>query len=58
MAVPVIITCAVTGGTDHAHKNPAVPVTPKQIADAAVQALAGGRKSNSWVHASLSCACR
>lgn len=42
MAVPVIITCAVTGGTDHAHKNPAVPVTPKQIADAAVQAHDAG----------------
>lgn len=42
MANPVIITCAVTGGTDHAHKNPAVPVTPAQIAASAVEAADAG----------------
>jgi len=39
---PVIITCAVTGGTDHARKNPAVPVTPEQIATAALDAAQAG----------------
>jgi uncharacterized protein (DUF849 family) len=39
---PVIITCAVTGGGDTVGKNPAVPVTPEQIASAAVAASAAG----------------
>ena len=34
----VIITCALTGAGDTADKNPAVPVTPQQIAAAAVEA--------------------
>lgn len=38
----VIITCAVTGSGDTAGKNPAVPVTPAQIADACVQAADAG----------------
>ena len=38
----VIITCALTGAGDTADKNPAVPVTPKQIAAAAVQAAKAG----------------
>ena len=38
----VIITCALTGAGDTADKNPAVPVTPKQIAAAAVQAAQAG----------------
>lgn len=42
MTDPVIITCAVTGGTDHAHKSPAVPVTPAQIAASAVEAADAG----------------
>jgi len=39
---PVIITCAVTGGTDHAGKSKAVPVTPEQIATAALEAAEAG----------------
>lgn len=42
MSRPVIITCAVTGGTDHARKNPAVPVTPEAIATAALDAAVAG----------------
>ena len=42
MPTPVIITCAVTGGTDHAHKNPAVPVTPEAIACSALEAAEAG----------------
>jgi uncharacterized protein (DUF849 family) len=39
----VIITCAVTGSTmDALRTNPAVPVTPKQIADEALRARAAG----------------
>lgn len=38
----VIITCALTGAGDTADKNPAVPVTPKQIAAAAVEAAQAG----------------
>ena len=32
----VIVTCALTGAGDTVGKNPHVPVTPKQIAAAAV----------------------
>ena len=38
----VIITCALTGAGETADKNPAVPVTPKQIAAAAVEAAKAG----------------
>ncbi len=38
----VIITCALTGAGDTADKNPAVPVTPEQIAAAAVEAARAG----------------
>ena len=38
----VIITCAVTGAGDTVGKNPHVPVTPAQIAAAAVQAANAG----------------
>ena len=38
----VIITCALTGGGDTAGKSQAVPVTPKQIADSAIEAAAAG----------------
>ena len=34
----VIITCALTGAGDTTAKSPHVPVTPKQIAAAAVEA--------------------
>jgi uncharacterized protein (DUF849 family) len=38
----VLLTCAVTGGGDTAGKSEHVPVTPKQIADAAIQAAKAG----------------
>lgn len=38
----VIITCAVTGAGDTAGKHPAIPVTPRQIADAAIEAARAG----------------
>jgi uncharacterized protein (DUF849 family) len=38
----VIITCAVTGSADTACKSPAVPVTPKQIAESAIDAAKAG----------------
>ena len=38
----VIITCAVTGGGDTAGRIRQVPVTPKQIADAAIEAAKAG----------------
>ena len=37
-----IITCAVTGSADTVRRNPAVPVTPKQIADASIDAAKAG----------------
>jgi uncharacterized protein (DUF849 family) len=36
------ITCAVTGGSDTAGIHPGLPVTPEQIADAALEAAAAG----------------
>lgn len=38
----VIVTCAVTGTGDTVGKHPAIPVTPKQIAEAAVEAARAG----------------
>ncbi len=38
----VIITCAVTGSGDTADKHPNLPITPKQIADAAIEAAQAG----------------
>jgi uncharacterized protein (DUF849 family) len=38
----VIITCAVTGAGDTVDKHPAIPVTPRQIADAAIEAAMAG----------------
>ena len=38
----VIVTCAVTGAGDTVGKHPAIPVTPKQIADAAIEAANAG----------------
>lgn len=38
----VFITCAVTGSADTAGKSPHVPVTPRQIADAAIDAAKAG----------------
>lgn len=38
----VIITCAVTGAGDTVDKHPAIPVTPEQIADSALEAASAG----------------
>src|SRR6266550_6684967 len=38
----VMISCAVTGSADTPGKNPAVPVTPKQIASSAIDAAKAG----------------
>jgi len=38
----VIVTCAVTGAGDTVDRNPHVPVTPRQIADAAIEAAKAG----------------
>ncbi|MFM9970740.1 MAG: 3-keto-5-aminohexanoate cleavage protein [Burkholderiales bacterium] len=42
MSRPVILTCALTGGADTAHLNPAVPVTPEQIANEGIAAAKAG----------------
>jgi uncharacterized protein (DUF849 family) len=42
MSDRIILTCAVTGGDDVAGKYPQIPVTPKQIAAAAVEAAREG----------------
>ena len=42
MNTDVIITCAVTGGGDTVDKHPAIPVTPKEIAAAAIEAAKAG----------------
>jgi len=42
MARKVIITCAVTGSADTVAKNPAVPVTPAEIAQSALDAAEAG----------------
>lgn len=42
MARKVIITCAVTGGDDTAGRYPSIPVTPVQIANAAIEAGRAG----------------
>ena len=40
----VIISCAVTGSGDTVGKHPEIPVTPKQIADAAIEAASAGEQ--------------
>lgn len=42
MADKTIITCAITGSFDTPRKNPAVPVTPQEIADSAIGAAQAG----------------
>ncbi|UUX50600.1 3-keto-5-aminohexanoate cleavage protein [Nisaea acidiphila] len=42
MSQKTVITCALTGSADTAGKSDAVPVTPKQIADAALEARKAG----------------
>ncbi|RXE49553.1 3-keto-5-aminohexanoate cleavage protein [Chromohalobacter israelensis] len=38
----VILTCAITGAGDTADKHPDLPITPKQIADSAIEATRAG----------------
>ena len=38
----VIVTCAVTGASDTADKHPDLPITPEQIANAAIEAAKAG----------------
>lgn len=40
--MPTILTCAVTGGDDVVARHPQVPVTPRQIADSAIDAAKAG----------------
>ena len=42
MSQKTILTCAVTGGAPFNPKHPAMPITPKQIADACIEAAAAG----------------
>ncbi len=42
MTRPVIVSCALTGAADTADLNPAVPVTPEEIANEALAAHAAG----------------
>ncbi|NNE21604.1 MAG: 3-keto-5-aminohexanoate cleavage protein [Rhizobiales bacterium] len=42
MNYEVVVTCAVTGAGDTTGKHPGVPVTPKQVADAAIEAAKAG----------------
>lgn len=42
MNTEIVLTCAVTGAGDSAGKHPAIPVTPRQIADAAIEAARAG----------------
>lgn len=42
MARKVIISCAVTGAAETVGKHPAIPVTPQQIAQAAIEAHSAG----------------
>jgi uncharacterized protein (DUF849 family) len=42
MTGKTIICCAVTGSGDTRHKNPAVPVTPAEIAESAIDAARAG----------------
>lgn len=42
MNFETIVTCAVTGAGDTTAKNPHVPVTPREIADAAIEAAQAG----------------
>jgi uncharacterized protein (DUF849 family) len=42
MNTEVIVTCAVTGAGDTVGRHPAIPVTPTQIAEAAIEAARAG----------------
>ena len=45
----VIITCAITGAGDTVGKHPAIPVTPQQIADAAIEAANAGAANDAAI---------
>lgn len=42
MLSETVITCAITGAGDTAGKSPHVPITPKQVADACIEAAQAG----------------
>ncbi len=42
MNYEVVVTCAVTGAGDTLGKHSGVPVTPKQVADAAIESAKAG----------------
>ncbi|KXH78571.1 3-keto-5-aminohexanoate cleavage protein [Sporosarcina sp. HYO08] len=42
MSHKVIVTCAVTGAADTAKKSPYIPITPKEIANEAIEAAKAG----------------
>ncbi|MHB1218391.1 MAG: beta-keto acid cleavage family enzyme [Alphaproteobacteria bacterium] len=42
MNYEVIVTCAITGAGDTVGRHPAIPVTPRQIADSAIEAAKAG----------------
>ena len=42
MNFDVVVTCAVTGGSDTAGRHPEIPVTPEQIANASIDAAKAG----------------
>lgn len=42
MNFEVVVTCAVTGAGDTLDRHPGVPVTPRQVADAAIEAAKAG----------------
>ena len=42
MNTNVVVSCAVTGAGDTVDKHPAIPVTPAQIADSAIEAVDAG----------------
>lgn len=42
MNYEVIVTCAITGAGDTVGRHPAIPVTPQQIADSAIEAARAG----------------
>ena len=55
MNYDVVVTCAVTGAGDTTGKSPHVPVTPKEVADAAIEAAkAGAAISFNWFGHGLS----
>jgi hypothetical protein len=50
----VIICCAVTGAADNASRHPDLPITPKQIATAAIEAAISAVKKHGWSRAQVS----